>query len=104
MARGHADRVSSAEVVRFTEVAGDAHPTDVPAPWTEPSDMGGARRYLVLEVKMSQGRREGQSGGVTIAGTIGSVGGDIVGRDKIVGIPTREALDQVFKPLLEMLA
>ena len=66
--------------------------------------MGGARRYLVLEVKMSQGRREGQSGGVTIAGTIGSVGGDIVGRDKIVGIPTREALDQVFKPLLEMLA
>ena len=41
-----------------------------------------------------------QSGGVNISGTVGSVGGDIVGRDKIVGIPSAAALDAALGPLL----
>jgi hypothetical protein len=44
---------------------------------------------------------EGQSGGVNISGTVGSVGGDIVGRDKIVGPPSAAVLDAALKPLIE---
>jgi hypothetical protein len=44
---------------------------------------------------------EGQSGGVNISGTIGSVGVDIVGRDKIVGTPSAAALDAALKPLID---
>jgi hypothetical protein len=44
---------------------------------------------------------EGQSGGVNISGSIGSVGGDIVGRDKITGIPTVAELDGALRPLSE---
>jgi hypothetical protein len=47
--------------------------------------------------------REGQSGGVNISGTIGSVGGDIVGRDKVVGSPSAAALDAALQPLIEAL-
>jgi hypothetical protein len=43
----------------------------------------------------------GQSGGVNISGSVGSVGGDIVGRDKITGAPSAAALDEVLRPLLE---
>ena len=42
---------------------------------------------------MGEKTGEGQSGGVNIAGAVGSVGGDIVGRDKIVGVPSAAALD-----------
>lgn len=44
---------------------------------------------------------EGQSGGVNISGTVGSVGGDIVGRDKFTGIPTAAELDRALRPLSE---
>jgi hypothetical protein len=37
---------------------------------------------------MDEKDNEGQSGGVNISGTVGSVGGDIVGRDKNVGAPS----------------
>jgi len=50
---------------------------------------------------MSEGTPQGQSGGVNISGHVGSVGGDIVGRDKIVGIPSAAALDDALRPVLE---
>jgi hypothetical protein len=39
---------------------------------------------------------QGQSGGVNISGAVGSVGGDIIGRDKIVGV-----LDEALRPVLD---
>ncbi len=39
---------------------------------------------------------EGQSGGVIISGSVGSVGGDIVGRNKILSVPTPAELDAVL--------
>jgi hypothetical protein len=42
-----------------------------------------------------------QSGGVNIPGRIGSVRGDIVGRDKIVGAPAAAAIDDAFRPVLD---
>ena len=42
---------------------------------------------------------EGQSGGVNISGSVGSVGGDITGRDKITGTPTPAQLDDALRPL-----
>jgi hypothetical protein len=50
---------------------------------------------------MGEKMGEGQSGGVNIGGTVGSVGGDIVGRDKIVGVPSAAALDDALRPLVE---
>ena len=44
---------------------------------------------------------EGQSGGVNIGGRVGSVGGDIVGRDKITGAPSTAALDAALQPLAQ---
>jgi hypothetical protein len=44
---------------------------------------------------------QGQSGGVNISGSVGSVGGDIVGRDKITGAPSAAALDDALRPLVE---
>jgi len=47
-------------------------------------------------------KARGQSGGVNISGGSVTVGGDIVGRDKIVGTEISKAqLDQVFRPLTE---
>jgi hypothetical protein len=44
----------------------------------------------------------GQSGGVNISGGNVTVGGDIVGRDKIVGTQISHAqLDPIFQPLVE---
>ncbi len=44
----------------------------------------------------------GQSGGVNISGGSVTVGGDIVGRDKIVGTQISQVqLDQAFRPLDE---
>lgn len=43
----------------------------------------------------------GRSGGVDISGTIGSVGGDIVGRDKIIGVPSPAALEAALRPILD---
>ena len=45
-----------------------------------------------------------QSGGVNISGTIGTVGGDIVGRDKIVGRPPAAALDGALRPLIDAIS
>jgi hypothetical protein len=53
---------------------------------------------------MGEKTGEGQSGGVNIAGTVGSVGGDIVGRDKIVGTPSAVALEGALRPLIEAIA
>jgi hypothetical protein len=39
-----------------------------------------------------------QSGGVNISGAVGSVGGDIVGRDKITGVSAAD-LDDALRPL-----
>jgi len=50
---------------------------------------------------MSEKVGEGQSGGVNISGSVGSVGGDIVGRDKTVGVPSAAALDDALRPVLE---
>jgi hypothetical protein len=44
---------------------------------------------------------EGKSGGVNISGKVGSVGGDIVGRDKTVGAPSPAALDDALRPVAE---
>jgi hypothetical protein len=41
----------------------------------------------------------GQSGGVNISGFVGSVGGDIVGHDKITGATSAAALDEALRPL-----
>jgi hypothetical protein len=43
-----------------------------------------------------------QSGGVNISGSVGSVGGDIVGRDKITGPPSTAALEDALRPLAVM--
>ncbi|CAH0186347.1 hypothetical protein [Roseomonas sp. CECT 9278] len=51
---------------------------------------------------MSDGK--GQSGGVNIAGIVGSVGGDIVGGDKITGAITPAALAEAMRPLTEAIA
>jgi len=53
------------------------------------------------EVGVGATKGEGQSGGVNISGSVGSVGGDIVGRDKITGVPSPAALDGAFRPVLE---
>ena len=41
---------------------------------------------------------DGQSGGVTISGIVGSIGGDVVGGDKTTLI-SQAALDDAFRPL-----
>jgi hypothetical protein len=51
---------------------------------------------------MSEGG--GQRGGVTISGIVGSVGGDIVGGDKITGTIPAGALAEALRPLAEALA
>lgn len=51
---------------------------------------------------MSEGIPQNQSGGVNISGSVGSVGGDIVGRDKI-GAPSAAALDDALRPVLEVI-
>jgi hypothetical protein len=61
-------------------------------------------RPEVQETAMAEKTGEGQSGGVNIGGTVCSVGGDIVGRDKIVGAPSLAALDSVLRPLIEAIA
>lgn len=50
------------------------------------------------------GSGQGQSGGVNISGIVGSVGGDIVGGDKITAGLSGEALAAAFRPLLEAVA
>jgi len=47
---------------------------------------------------MSERTPQGRSGGVNISG---SVGGDIVGRNKIVGAPSAAALDETLHPVRE---
>jgi hypothetical protein len=56
------------------------------------------------EGAMDEKDNEGQSGGVNISGTVGSIGGDIVGRDKNVGAPSAAALDAALRPLIEAIA
>jgi hypothetical protein len=52
---------------------------------------------------MSERTDASQSGGVNISGTVGSVGGDIVGRDKNTGAPSIAQLDNVFRPLSDVI-
>jgi hypothetical protein len=53
------------------------------------------------EADMSEKTGQDQSGGVNISGQVGSVGGDIVGRDKITGVPSPAALDGALHPVTE---
>ena len=46
-------------------------------------------------------RGEGRSGGINVSGTMNSGGGDITGRDKIVGAPPAAALEEALRPLIE---
>lgn len=48
---------------------------------------------------MSEKTANSQSGGVRVGGSVGSVGGDIVGRDKITGVASAAALDEALRPL-----
>jgi hypothetical protein len=48
---------------------------------------------------MSEKTGNNQSSGVNISGSVGSVGGDIIGRDKITGVASAAALDDVLRPL-----
>lgn len=50
---------------------------------------------------MTAKKGEGQSGGVNIGGTVGSVGGDIVGHDKITEISRVGGLDGALRPVIE---
>ncbi len=50
---------------------------------------------------MSSEAGGGQSGGVNISGQVGSVAGDIVGRDKITNAQTIAALDSALRPLTD---
>lgn len=51
---------------------------------------------------MDERAGQGQSGGVSISGTVGSVGGDIFGGNKNVGgAPLAAALDEALRPVIE---
>jgi hypothetical protein len=50
------------------------------------------------ESAMADKNNDGQSGGVNISGFVGSVGGDIIGRDKITGVDPG-ALDKALQPV-----
>jgi hypothetical protein len=56
------------------------------------------------EGEMGDKKPEGQSGGVNIIGTVGTVGGDIVGRDKITGAPSAAALHSALGPVRDAIA
>ena len=47
---------------------------------------------------------KGQSGGVSISGTVGSVGGNIVGGDMKTAVPSAAALDAALRPLIEAIS
>jgi hypothetical protein len=53
------------------------------------------------EKQVNEKKGEGQSGGVHIEGHVGSVGGDIVGRDKIIGTLSATEVDDALRPLIE---
>ena len=46
-------------------------------------------------------RDRGRSGGIDNSGTMNSGGGDITGRDKIVGSPPAAELEEELRPLIE---
>lgn len=51
---------------------------------------------------MSERVGQGQSGGISISGTVGSVGGDMVGGNKVVGATaSAAALDEALRPIIE---
>ncbi|MBL6082323.1 hypothetical protein JMJ56_30580 [Belnapia sp. T18] len=52
---------------------------------------------------MNERAGEGQSGGINISGSIGSVGGDMVGGNKVVGTPSTAALEEALRPVIEVI-
>jgi hypothetical protein len=52
-------------------------------------------------VRMSERAGDRQSGGINNSGTMNTGGGDIVGRDKVVGAPSVAELDDALRPLIE---
>ena len=50
---------------------------------------------------MSERTPQSQSGGVNISGSVGSVGGDIVGGNKTIGVRSAAALDDTLRMVLE---
>src|SRR5271156_3169596 len=57
-----------------------------------------------MEAVMGEKADGNQSGGVNISGRVGSVGGDIVGGDKFVGVPKTAALNDALRPLIDAIA
>src|SRR5512144_3087603 len=55
------------------------------------------------EAGMGEKTGEGRSGGVDISGHVDNVHGDIVGRDKNVGVPSAAALDGALRPVIEVI-
>jgi hypothetical protein len=62
--------------------------------------MIGELKHAPGERKMSE-RDGSRSGGIDNSGTINSGGGDITGRDKIVGATSTAALEDALRPLIE---
>ncbi len=63
-------------------------------------DSGNEQAFLGSgRLTMNESTSHGQSGGVNISGTIGTVAGDIVGRDKTVAGPSAAALDDALRPV-----
>jgi len=52
---------------------------------------------------MYQRANEGQSGGINISSSIGSMGGDIVGRDKITNLQVTAELEKALHPVSEVI-
>ena len=44
---------------------------------------------------------QSQSGGVNISGVVGSIGGDVIGGSKIIGLTSAAALDEALRPVPE---
>ncbi|MPW20757.1 hypothetical protein GCT13_28760 [Paraburkholderia sp. CNPSo 3157] len=53
---------------------------------------------------MGKNRNEGQSGGVNISGSVGSVRGDIVGGNKVVSPLAATELDDALRPLVQAIS
>jgi hypothetical protein len=53
---------------------------------------------------MSERSNRGQSGGINISGHVGSIGGDVVGGNKITNMPSAAELDGAFRQLSDVVS
>jgi hypothetical protein len=90
----------------FEKIVAEAPDSQHAGPAEKPIFIGGNERRQRVSSNygwtqtMSE-KTGGQSGGVNISGFIGSVGGDIVGGDKNVGVPSAAALQDALRPVIE---